>query len=53
VQYDPGSRDLLCPCHGATFDPANHGAVVSGPTNQPLVSVPLHIDSGGNIFVND
>jgi thiosulfate dehydrogenase (quinone) large subunit len=53
VQYHPSSKDLLCPCHGAIFDPANHGAVLSGLTNQPLASVPLRIDSAGNIFANE
>jgi len=53
VQYDPSSKDLLCPCHGAIFDPANHGVVLSGPTNRPLTSIPLHIDSAGNIFANE
>jgi len=45
VQYDPGSQHLLCPCHGAEFDPANGAAVVQGPTNTPLVSVPIRINN--------
>jgi thiosulfate dehydrogenase [quinone] large subunit len=53
VQYDPGSRKLLCPCHGAVFDPANRGAAVSGPTNQPLAFVPLYIDASGDIFEDE
>jgi len=52
VQYDPSSKDFLCPCHGASFDPAHNGAVLGGPTSQPLASVPVHVDSSGNIFVN-
>jgi len=45
VDYDPSSQHLLCPCHGAEFDPSNGGAVVQGPTNTPLTSVPIHIDN--------
>lgn len=45
VQYDPSSQHLLCPCHGAEFDPANAAAVVQGPTNIPLTSVPINVDN--------
>ncbi len=41
AQYDV----LLCPCHGAAFDPNNHAAVIQGPTNQPLLELPIVIDS--------
>jgi len=45
VGFDQSSSDLFCPCHGATFDPANHGAVLGGPTNIPLPEVPIHVDA--------
>ena len=45
VGYDPSSGDLFCPCHSATFDPRNHGAVLSGPTNIPLPELPIHVDA--------
>ena len=45
VQYDPSSKLLLCPCHGAAFDPAQRGAVVQGPADVPLASVPIHVDN--------
>ncbi len=44
VEYDPSYRLLVCPCHGAAFDPAQHGAVLGGPTNQPLLELPISID---------
>ncbi len=45
VDYDPSSQHLLCPCHGAEFDPARAAAVVAGPTDQPLSKVAIHVDS--------
>ena len=44
VRYDRRSGFLLCPCHGAAFDPMNGGQAVAGPTNVPLAKVPIHID---------
>ncbi|MBP1704358.1 MAG: Rieske (2Fe-2S) domain protein [Chloroflexi bacterium] len=44
VRYDAGSGILRCPCHGATFDPAQEGLVLGGPARRPLPSVPLVID---------
>ena len=34
-----------CPCHGAEFDPANHGHVLQGPARHPLVELPLIVDT--------
>ena len=45
VDYDGPSGYLICPCHGAAFDPANHAQVVAGPTNQPLAPIPIHVDT--------
>lgn len=53
VQYDPGYGLLLCPCHGAAFDPTHDGQVVAGPTNQPLAPIPIHVDTAsGRITLN-
>jgi len=45
VQYDSSSQHLLCPCHGAEFDPSHAAAVVQGPTNTPLTSVPITVNN--------
>jgi thiosulfate dehydrogenase [quinone] large subunit len=45
VEFDPGSRLLICPCHGATFDPARAAAVLGGPTNVPLAPLPITVDA--------
>ncbi|MEO8956725.1 MAG: TQO small subunit DoxD [Ktedonobacteraceae bacterium] len=53
VDYDPSSQMLVCPCHGAAFDPSKNAAVVQGPASTPLTSVPVHVDSAtGSITVN-
>ncbi len=45
VSYDPDSHLLLCPCHGAAFDPARQGAAVQLPATQPLTPVTISVDS--------
>ncbi len=45
VDYDPSSQMLVCPCHGAAFDPAKDATVVQGPASTPLTSVPVHVDN--------
>nr|HET6903462.1 TQO small subunit DoxD [Ktedonobacteraceae bacterium] len=53
VDYDPSSQMLVCPCHGAAFDPSKNAAVVQGPASTPLTSVPVHVDSAtGSIIVS-
>ena len=52
VGWDQADNVLLCPCHGAAFDPADHGAVLGGPTNTPLLELPLQIDqASGTISI--
>jgi thiosulfate dehydrogenase (quinone) large subunit len=44
VAFDRLSGNLLCPCHGAIFDPAHGARVVDGPTDEPLLALPIRID---------
>jgi len=51
VERDAPDKVLYCPCHGAAFDPANKAAVLGGPTDQPLASLPIVVDAAsGRIF---
>ena len=45
VEYDPGSHLLICPCHGAEFDPAHSADVVVGPAQVPLTTVNVSVDN--------
>jgi Rieske Fe-S protein len=53
VPYDPARRLLICPCHGATYDPARGAAVVAGPAPQPLASLAIRVDAQGNAYALD
>ena len=53
VAYDPSSQMLLCPCHGAAFDPAHAAEVVQGPAPTPLTPVSVNVNqSTGAITLN-
>lgn len=45
--YDRTTHHVLCPCHQATFDLADNGAVLFGPATRPLPQLPLAIDDDG------
>lgn len=52
VQFDPSGRNIVCPCHGAVFDPYNSAQVLGGPAPYPLQKVPIQYDpSTGNIYL--
>ena len=43
VAYDANSNLLICPCHGAQFDPTKDGAAVAGPVKIPLPKIKVEI----------
>ncbi|HEX6509092.1 MAG TPA: Rieske 2Fe-2S domain-containing protein [Chloroflexota bacterium] len=53
VPYDPARKLLVCPCHGARFDPAQSGKVVGGPAPQPLTQLSIRVDASGNVYALD
>jgi thiosulfate dehydrogenase (quinone) large subunit len=46
VGWDAQDGVMLCPCHGAAFDPNNHAAVIQGPTDTPLLELPIVVANG-------
>ena len=44
VNYRDGN--LVCPCHGSVFDPANDAAVENGPADRPLPGIPVEVQNG-------
>jgi thiosulfate dehydrogenase [quinone] large subunit len=44
VGYDPSTRILFCPCHGAEFDPARGATPIAGPAPTALQMIPVVVD---------
>jgi serine/threonine protein kinase/Rieske Fe-S protein len=49
VHYDPQTQMLVCPAHGAIFNPAQNGAVVQGPAPTPIAKVAIRVNSDGSV----
>jgi rieske iron-sulfur protein len=41
---------IVCPCHGSVFDPADAAAVVHGPANRPLPTLPIEVLPEGRVI---
>ncbi len=51
VDFDPSSKQLICPCHGATYDPTHGAQVTGGPAPSPLSAIKVSIDkTTGEIY---
>jgi serine/threonine protein kinase len=50
VNYDPTTHTLICPAHGAIFDPAQKGKVLQGPATQSLPTVAVQVHNDGTIL---
>jgi rieske iron-sulfur protein len=44
--WDPARKFLRCPCHKGTYDPRQHGKVISGPPPRSLPVLPLKLQNG-------
>ena len=52
VEWSAPDDALVCPCHGAAFDPEHDAAVLAGPTREPLAGLPIVIDhANGTILL--
>jgi thiosulfate dehydrogenase [quinone] large subunit len=53
VQWDQANALLICPCHGAEFDPSQGGQPIAGPAPTPLERIRVAIDPvTGNVVVS-
>ena len=43
VTYNKGKKKLICPCHGAQFDPLAGAKPTAGPADTPLASIKVAI----------
>lgn len=46
VTYAKKVNKLVCPCHGAQFDPAKGAQPVAGPAEKPLASIKVAVKGG-------
>ena len=53
VQFDAKRQLIVCPCHGATYDPVQGAKPIAGPTSQPLARLSIRLDSAQNVYALD
>jgi serine/threonine-protein kinase len=49
VNYDVAKQQLICPAHGAVFDPVSGEVIGEGPAKRPLTQVAISVNEAGNI----
>ncbi|HUX85523.1 MAG TPA: TQO small subunit DoxD [Chloroflexota bacterium] len=50
VRYYASAQRLVCPCHGAEFDPSRNGMAVRGPARRPLPMLNVTVAGNGKIY---
>jgi Rieske Fe-S protein len=53
VQFDAKRQLIVCPCHGATYDPAQAAKPIGGPTNQALAPLAIRVDASQTAYALD
>jgi thiosulfate dehydrogenase [quinone] large subunit len=54
VGYNQSARILVCPCHGAEFDPSRHAEPIAGPAPTALPSIHVVVDQAtGDVVLPD
>ena len=46
LSYIKSKKSLICPCHGAQFDPLKGAKVLAGPAPRPLAKVKVALSGG-------
>ncbi len=49
INYDPVTKHMVCPAHGAIFDPAQNAKVLLGPAPTPVASVKVSVNPDGTV----
>jgi serine/threonine protein kinase/Rieske Fe-S protein len=49
INYDPTTQKMVCPAHGAIFDPAQNAKVLLGPAPTPVTAVKVSVNNDGTI----
>jgi thiosulfate dehydrogenase [quinone] large subunit len=53
VDWDRPQHLLVCPCHGAVYDPAHGAQVLQGPAPSPLSPLRVRVDASGEVYALD
>lgn len=48
VAFNQSANSIICPCHGAQYNPAT-GAATKGPATRALATINVQVDANGNV----
>lgn len=51
--YEQRTKHLLCPCHQSTFDLADSGTVIFGPSARAIPQLPIAVDDEGYLVARE